>query len=304
MRWHGRKGPSSFRPTGSLAPVSRRIELEISESVWSELQRRRRETGYDLSRLVDSTLCDAFDLDVHSLFQVSTSNALVQGVFAGAVTVGELRRHGDFGLGTFTGLDGELIMIEGQTFRATVAGVVTVVSDDREVPFALVTRFVGDTSRTVEPVPDLESLTNELDRLRPSQNLFAGIRVDARFDSLVMRAACPARPGEGLAEATHHQSEFEATGVPGTLVGFWAPEYARAVGVPGFHFHFISADRSLGGHLLELSARSAEVELQTESRFHLAIPETAEFLRADLSGDHQEALAEAETRSLRAAGDP
>ena len=51
--------------------------------------------------MVDRALAATFELDRHTLFQVSTSNALVQGVFRGAVTVADLKRNGDFGLGTF-----------------------------------------------------------------------------------------------------------------------------------------------------------------------------------------------------------
>jgi acetolactate decarboxylase len=276
--------------------VTRRFELELSESVWAELQRRSRESGTSLSRLADDALSEAFQLERHSLFQVSTSNALAQGVFTGAVTVGELRRHGDFGLGTFAGLDGELIMIDGVCFRAGAGGDVEVVGDEREVPFALVTRFVADVDTVVEAVDGMSRLAGRLDQLRPSQNLFAGIRVDASFESLTLRAACPAHPGEGLLEATRHQSEYGVDSVGGTLVGFWAPDYARAVGVPGYHFHFISDDRQLGGHVLDLRGGPLDVGMQIESGLHLAIPETAAFLSADLSGDHGAEIEAAETR--------
>jgi acetolactate decarboxylase len=284
--------------------VTRRFELELSESVWAELQRRNRESGTSLSRLADDALSEAFQLERHSLFQVSTSNALAQGVFNGAVTVGELRRHGDFGLGTFAGLDGELIMIDGVCFRAGAGGDVEEVGDDREVPFALVTRFVADVDTVVEPVEGMSQLASRLDEVRPSQNLFAGIRVDAIFDSLTLRAACPARPGEGLLEATHHQSEFGIDDAAGTLVGFWAPEYARSVGVPGYHFHFISDDRNVGGHVLDVRGGPLDVGMQVESGLHLAIPETAAFLSADLSGDHGSEIEAAETRVGQGGYDP
>ena len=81
----------------------------------------------------------------------------------------------------------------------------------------------------------------------------------------------------------------------GTLVGFWAPLYARAVNVPGYHFPVISEDRAIGGHVLGLEAAPLEVGIHIESELHVAIPETEEFLAADLSGDHQEALHRAET---------
>jgi acetolactate decarboxylase len=266
--------------------MTRRVEIELSESVWAELHRRHREAGTSLSKLADEALSEAFQLERHSLFQVSTSNALAQGVFAGAVTVGELRSHGDFGLGTFVGLDGELIMIEGVCFRAGAGGDVEEVSDEREVPFALVTRFVADLDTVIESSAALAELAERLDALRPSENLFAGIKVDATFESVALRAACPARPGEGLLEATRHQSEFTIDGTTGTLVGFWAPEYARAVGVPGYHFHFISDDRQVGGHVLDLVGGNLQVGMQVESDLHLAIPESAAFLAADLSGEH------------------
>lgn len=255
-----------------------------------------------MSMVVDRALSTAFDLERHSLFQVSTSNALVQGVFQGAVTVRDLKRNGDFGLGTFDGLDGELIMLDGVCHRATGGGVLTSPPDDARVPFAVVTHFQPELSLTTGP-GSLADLAEFLDGSRPSENLFVGIRVDGRFERLSMRAACAAEAGEDLLQATAHQSEFTVVQEEGTLVGFWAPLYARAVNVPGYHFHFISEDRGLGGHLLDMEAGPLEVGIHIESELHIAIPETEEFLAADLSGDHQEALHQAETAENRTGGD-
>jgi acetolactate decarboxylase len=271
------------------------IEVELSGSVMRALRARQGQTGESLSRIVDGLLSEALDLERHSIFQVSTSNALVKGVFDGSATVGELLSHGDFGLGTFDRLDGEMIMIDGECFRATAGGAVDRADDDREVPFALVTRFEADLDDVVESKVALTDLTRRIDALRPSQNLFAALRITGRFEELSLRAACPARPGEGLVEATAHQSEFEAREIEGTLVGFWAPEYAMAVSVPGYHFHFISEDRALGGHVLGMRGRGLAIDVHTERDVHLSLPETAEFLTADLSGEHAAALEKAET---------
>lgn len=271
------------------------MEVELSERVWDELERRSRETGGEVSAVLDETLREAFELDGHTLFQVSTSNALAQGVFGGAVTVATLKEHGDFGIGTFERLDGELILLEGTCYRATAGGVVGEISDDAEVPFAAVTWFTPDIDFSLDEVTSLDALRNGLDSRRLSDNLFQGLRVDGRFESLQMRAACPARPGEGLLEATRHQSEFSAADVEGTLVGFWAPEYAQTVGIPGYHFHFISEDRGTGGHLLDLAASRLEVQVQTESSLHLAMPDTSEFRAAELGGDHRDEIDQAET---------
>jgi acetolactate decarboxylase len=274
--------------------VAPRLNADVSETVWKALSDESEQTGDTLSTVVDRALATAFDLERHSLFQVSTSNALVQGVFIGAVTVRDLKRHGDFGLGTFDGLDGELIMLDGVCHRATGGGAVTSPTDDARVPFAVVTHFQSDLSLAAGP-GSLTDLTTALDASRPSENLFVGIRASGIFERLSLRAACAAEPGEDLVEATAHQSEFRVVDIEGTLVGFWAPLYARAVNVPGYHFHFISGDRRLGGHVLEMEAGPLDVGIHVESELHIAIPETEEFLAADLSGDHQEALHQAET---------
>ena len=140
----------------------------------------------------------------------------------------------------------------------------------------------------------VDDLKSEVDALRPSDNIFIGMRVSGCFDVLKMRAACKAKPGEDLAAATQHQSEFDASEIEGTLVGFWTPEYAAAINVPGFHVHFISADRSLGGHVLDLQGRDLELCLHLETEFQLAIPETEEFLKADLKGDPTAVLKQVE----------
>lgn len=272
-----------------------RIEVEISAAVWDELQRRRGSDD-DISTIVDRALVEAFELGRHTIFQVSTASALAQGVFEGAVTVATLEEHGDFGLGTFDRLNGELILFEGQCYRATYGGVVTQVDPAVEVPFAVVTRFSADTMVHLDDVGSIGALERELDKTRASENLFLAIRGDARFDTLTMRAACPAAPGEGLLEATRHQSEFEFEHVTGTIVGFWTPEYVSQVSISGYHFHFISEDRTLGGHVLGLATTQMEVGMQIETSIRLAIPNTSEFRAADLSGDHREAIAKAETR--------
>ena len=49
----------------------------------------------------------------HVLFQISTSGALVAGVYSGLSTTKNVLEHGDFGLGTFADLDGEMVIVDG-----------------------------------------------------------------------------------------------------------------------------------------------------------------------------------------------
>lgn len=271
-----------------------RIEVEISAAVWDELQRRRG-GGDDLSTIVDRTLAEAFELDGHTVYQVSTAGALAEGVFGGVMTLATLEEHGDFGLGTFDGLDGELILIDGRCYRATYGGEINEVDPTRKVPYAVVTRFSADTTMRFDGVATLADLEIELDRTRSSDNMFLAIRGAGVFDTLAMRTACRAAPSEGLLQATRHQSEFAMSDLTGTIVGFWTPGYADQVAIAGYHFHFISDDRTVGGHVLDLASARLEVGVQTETSIVIATPNTAEFKSADLTGDHREAIAESET---------
>src|SRR3954453_10149836 len=111
-----------------------------------------------------------------TLYQISTSSALVEGVYCGSVSSSVLLEHGDFGLGTFEDLDGEMVVLDGVAYRVGPDGSVSEVGDDAATPFAVVTRFeTGDTT-AVGPIEDLAGLVGALDRLRPSDNLFFAVR--------------------------------------------------------------------------------------------------------------------------------
>ena len=100
-----------------------------------------------------------------------------------------------------------------------------------------------------------------------------------------VRAACRTAPGVPLAVATEQQAEFELGGVDGTMVGFWSPPYASGVEIAGYHLHFLSDDRTVGGHVLDCRGRASACASQEESDVHLALPDTAAFRGADLTRD-------------------
>src|ERR1700689_4338832 len=90
---------------------------EISQSLMNTLQARSRTTGEPIDHIVMRALADHLEVTHATLFQVSTSGALVEGISQGVVTVGELKRHGDLGLGTFADLDGEMVIADGGFWR-------------------------------------------------------------------------------------------------------------------------------------------------------------------------------------------
>lgn len=270
------------------------LGCSIPASVLDALRQRMERTGETLDQAVTSCLAEALDVERHSIFQVSTSGALVQGVYQSATTLGDVRRHGDFGLGTFVDLDGEGILIDGTAYRAGSDGTLSEVPDSTPAPFWVTTKFRADRTETLADVSSWADLCNRLAAMRPSENLLAAIRIDGVFDFIHVRVACKADPGASLVEATSHQAEFQFENLEGTLVGFFTPAYARTINVPGYHLHLLSADRRHGGHVLEVRARSLRAAVHTTNDLHLVLPENAAFLHADLNGDPAAALARAE----------
>jgi acetolactate decarboxylase len=268
------------------------LSVPIPRSLESALADQARSTGQSVSQIVSRALAQCLNVPLHTLFQVSTSGALVKGVYEGAVSIGVLKQHGDFGLGTFEDLDGEMAILDGHIYRAGGDGTVLEVPDNASAPFALVTRFKADEIGTLEHVQDIGQLAMECDRYRNSNNLFYAFRVDGHFNHVHTRAMRATTVP--LAQAAAVQPEFEFRNVDGALVGIWSPQFSSAFNVPGYHFHFLSVDRSKGGHLLECSGSNLRVQVEKIDDLHVSLPESEEFLKADFSHDPSAALAFAE----------
>jgi acetolactate decarboxylase len=261
------------------------LTCEISETLMRALAARSERTGEPPAHIVMSALADALEIEHATLFQVSTSTALVKGVYNGVVTVGQLKQHGDFGLGTFDGLDGEMLALEGHFYRMRGSGEVTESGDDARVPFAVVTAFRAERESPIDRVEGFEALATHLDRMRRSANLFCAVRIDGRFVRVRVRAVCKVATGVSLVDATSHQAEFAFTNVIGTIAGFWTPSYARSINIAGWHLHFVTADRTGGGHLLDCQGVGLCAQVQDLADVRIAMPETSAFLQADLSQD-------------------
>jgi acetolactate decarboxylase len=272
-------------PTVSAdVPKSLRIALD------EEIARLRT----DESAVVTAALSKYLGIPAHTLFQVSTSGALVAGVYDREVSVGSILKHGDFGLGTFANLDGEMVVLDGRAFQVQGTGNVSQAQPDAGAPFAVVTRFSPEIQVDSGPIASFHDLEEFCDRHRVSGNIFYAIRLDGHFKRVRTRAVNPPPPGTRLVDAAKAQSEFSFTDIDGTLVGLWSPGFSSAFSVAGYHFHFISADRAHGGHLLDVEASELHVRIESLTDFHLALPASEAFLKADLSKNTAEELAYAE----------
>lgn len=275
-------------------PGSTALTVNLSQSLASALRSRAESTGESIDHIVQEALAQSLAVPQHTLFQVSTSTALVQGVYQGCVTVGTIRQHGDFGLGTFDALDGEGLMLDGHVYHALGDGTVSEAPDSASAPFWASARFIPDRALTLGRVDGWDDLCRQIDALRSSPNLFAAVRIDGIFDTVHYRVACKSAPGTDLVTATSHQAEFTRGAIRGTLMGFWSPAFARTFNIPGYHLHFLSADRRSGGHVLAVTGRNLRLQVMDANQLVMALPETPEFLKADLTGDPTAALSKAE----------
>src|SRR3954454_19615726 len=210
----------------------------------------------------------------HVLFQASTIGALLDGAFEGDLSFAELAEHGDLGLGTLNHLDGEMIAIDGGFFRADVDGDVTRIGPEERTPFAVVTALAPTLD---EPLPDQElgheELLARLDQLVPADASSCAIRLDGSF-GLVRARSVPRQepPYRPLTEVVADQHVFELREVEGTMLGFRFPTYVEGIEIAGYHLHFISADRSRGGHVLDSSSSGLRVRLDPSDDLHVELP--------------------------------
>ncbi len=236
----------------------------------------------------------AADEDRDVLYQVSTIDALMQSVYDGVMNFTELEKHGDFGIGCFEGIDGEMVALDGEYYQVKADGIVYPVSDNMTTPFSTVTYFERDLTANVS-AKNFTELSNAIDSQIPSKNLFYAVRIDGTF-SYVKTRSIPkqSEPYPLLKDLAANQSVFEFNEINGTIVGFYTPEYAKGLNVPGYHLHLITADRKAGGHILDLALNSSEVQLDITSGFNMALPTSGDFIGVDLTKDLQKDLEQVE----------
>lgn len=186
------------------------------------------------------------------IYQVSTLPALSSGVFDGDVAIVDLGAYGDFGLGTFNGVDGEMMVLDGNVYQVRADGVARIAEALTRTPFAVITPFEADITAAVDASMACKELEEFLDTLLPSKNTFYALKVEGRFQTLETRSETHQQPPyTTLSEVLKDQVVFDLGQTSGTMVGFWFPGYAEGVNLPGYHSHFVNEDRSQGGHVLD-----------------------------------------------------
>lgn len=196
------------------------------------------------------------------IFQVSTLHALQAGGFDGRIPFARLKSLGDFGVGTFDQLDGEMVALDGQFYQVKTDGLARAVHPGEKTPFADITFFEVDQILAVPSGISYNELTDYLLQHISDPDAYYAIRIDGHFSQLILRSVPPQeKPYPTLAEAIAQQITFGYEDMAGTMVGFYMPQSTAGLGIPGFHFHFISEDKTRGGHVLAATIEEAQAAL-------------------------------------------
>ena len=220
------------------------------------------------------------------LFQYSTLGSLMAGVYDGDITFAELKKHGDFGLGTFNALDGEMIEIDHQIYQVKSDGTVYPIDDKMKAPFAVVTYFKPDqTVKVTEPM-DCAGLKTYLDSQLPTENIPYAVKISGTFDQVQTRSVPrQEKPYPPLLEVTKTQPVFELQEIEGVMLGFRLPSYMDVANAPGYHFHFITAARDAGGHVLDCQVQGVKAEIDYTTEWHTVLPGDDAFYQVGISSE-------------------
>lgn len=228
------------------------------------------------------------------LYLCAPINALVEGIYEEKIPFTEIKKHGDFGLGTFDQLDGEMVMLDGKIYQFDSNGRVTQEDDNAHTPFAAVTFFNALTHDQLDRPADYPEFTAWLLSLLPSPNIFYAIRIYGVFAYMKTRSVPKQECYRPLVQVTKTQPVFEFENVRGTLAGFYTPSFMSAVSVPGLHLHFLSDDLQHGGHLLECRPQQITAGIQFLRRVEIGLPMSLEYLTANFQRDIAQDLNKAE----------
>jgi acetolactate decarboxylase len=208
---------------------------------------------------------------------------LADGLFDGEVTFAELKQHGDLGLGAITGSDGELVLLDGQCHQVKGDGSVVALPDSQTTPFAIATFFEPEWGLELTEPVDFSALRLLLDSKLGNPGLPYAFRIEGTFSQIRTRSVAGQKPPyRRLIEVIKDQVTFDLENVSGTIVGFRIPGYLEGVNVPGYHMHFLTADRKAGGHVLAFRADRLRVAADLLTAVHVDLPRDPRFSTKDV----------------------
>ncbi|MEW5821787.1 MAG: acetolactate decarboxylase [Cyanobacteriota bacterium] len=233
-----------------------------------------------------------------TIYQISTINALLESVYDTDIDFKEIKKHGNLGLGTLNGLNGELIGLDGKFYTANIDGKIYPVTDNDKTPFTVVTFFKPDKKLEINDSLNYSDLKKYIDSELPTNNIFYAFKINGSFKKMKVRSIPEQKkPYPPLVDVVKHQKVFELSDVKGTIVGFKCPEYAKEINVADYHFHFLSDDKKSGGHILDFELDKVNAEIDYIYNIDLVLPQSEDFYNVNLYKQQNKALHQVETES-------
>ncbi len=164
------------------------LHIPLDDELWQALKQQRHNAGESTSDIVHAALREHLGLDGATTFQTSTIGAVLDGAYHGDISIGELLEHGDFGIGTFDDLDGEIVMLDGVCYRIDPECRAQQVDNKTLSPFATVTRWASDSRAELGPINTREVFESTILAMIPSANYLYGIKVTGQFRSISLRS--------------------------------------------------------------------------------------------------------------------
>ena len=216
--------------------------------------------------------------ETNVLYQYSVINALSAGVYDGDLNVNELKKYGNFGLGTFNNIDGEMIVLDGIIYQVKTDGIPVEADKKLLSPFAAVTFFRNDKTIELNTPQTLQQIKKIIDAAVPSENYLYTVKISGEFKKVKTRSVPrQQQPFPDLTSVIKNQVTFEKALINGTVIGFKMPEFIDGVNVKSYHFHFLSGDKRFGGHLLDLVLDKGKIEIGVIKEFRCQLPSTKNY---------------------------
>lgn len=215
--------------------------------------------------------------------------AFVNKVYDGLLSASELKQQGDLGLGSYNALDGELVMLNGELFRVTQDGKVSQPADDAGIVYANATFFDVDDRFSIPETVDYDALRERINAKLPTKNMFYAFRIHGTFAQMTCgglhKQEVPYT--EGLDVLIPARPVFERENFTGTMVGFYCPEFIGDINVAGYHLHFISDDKTFGGHVMSFVGSGLEVAMDEMSEYKFVLPDTKAYREVGFDANFQ-----------------
>ena len=225
---------------------------------------------------------------MNTMYQVSLLQSLTDGLYDGIIDVATLKSLANTAICTFLGADGEMIMVDGKCFKAKLDGSIIEAKNSETIPFCNATTFIKTTSINLS-CNNITDLKNKLHEYKNNnfKNLFMIIRIDGLFDSITTRSLPkqykPYKPLDYIVE--HEQQVITNKNIEGTVIGFCSPKYMSNLNTTDFHMHFISKNKKIGGHVLDLSFNDLNIDMSIKTEFKLILSSDSEFINYNIDGN-------------------